>query len=163
MKGQFLRSDAVFLSKRKVDADLLMHMPDPDMVSSANKIETQCFNYWRLAISKPVWIQESLARDAVTFRVKLCAMQTGSVSISCVTWIKILRQDMWWKMLLEVRWCFANEPCKAQWIPGFWRQHEVCTAFQTWGHLCPRPYLYIDILISQSRLEHGSLEEQSCT
>ena len=25
--------------------------------------------------------------NAVTFRVKLCAMQTGSVSISCVTWI----------------------------------------------------------------------------
>ena len=45
MKGQFLRSDVVFLSKRKVDADLLMHMPDPDMVSSANQIETQCFNY----------------------------------------------------------------------------------------------------------------------
>lgn len=34
MKGQFLRSDAVFLSKRKVDADLLMHMPDPDIVRS---------------------------------------------------------------------------------------------------------------------------------
>ena len=31
----------------------------------------------------------------------------------------------------------------------------MCTAFQTWGRLCPRPYLYIDILISQSRLEHG--------